>query len=81
MRTGFAEADLDAVIGVAGIAGLFLSKVETRDEVLRWDAMIAAQERSRGIAAGATKMVLGIESAKGVLNGYDMATAAPASSR
>ena len=38
LETGLAEADLDAVIGVEGIAGIFLPKVETRDEVLRWDA-------------------------------------------
>jgi citrate lyase subunit beta/citryl-CoA lyase len=37
LETGLAEADLDAVIGVNGIAGIFLPKVETRDEVLRWD--------------------------------------------
>ena len=29
METGFAEADLDAVIGVKGLAGIFLPKVET----------------------------------------------------
>ena len=38
LETGLAEADLDAVIGVKGIAGMFLPKVETREEVLRWDA-------------------------------------------
>src|SRR5258708_6951711 len=31
-ETGLAEADLDAVIGVEGIAGIFLPKVETRDD-------------------------------------------------
>src|SRR5712692_6507955 len=34
IETGMAEADLDAVIGVKGIAGIFLPKVETRDEVV-----------------------------------------------
>ena len=29
LDTGFAEADLDATIGVAGIAGIFLPKVES----------------------------------------------------
>ncbi len=71
-----ADADLDAVIGVAGIAGIFLPKVETREEVLRWDAMIDALEAARGIAHGAIKLVLSIESARGVLNAYDMAVAA-----
>ena len=75
-ETGLAEADLDAVIGIEGIAGIFLPKVETRDDVLRWDRAIAALEKTRGIAAGATRLVLSIESALGVLNAFDMSTAA-----
>ena len=77
LETGLAEADLDAVIGVKGIAGIFLPKVETRDEVLRWDRAIAALEKARGLAVGATRLVLSIESALGVLNAYDMSVAAP----
>ena len=72
LETGLAEADLDAVIGTPGIAGLFLPKVETRDEVINWDKQIGALEKARGIAVGATRLVLSIESALGVLNGYDM---------
>src|ERR1044071_2620272 len=68
METGMAEADLDAVIGVNGVAGLFLPKVETREEVIRWDQMIAALEKARGLTQGSTRLVLSIESAKGVLN-------------
>jgi citrate lyase subunit beta / citryl-CoA lyase len=77
LETGMAEADLDAVIGVTGIAGIFLPKVETRDEVLRWDTTIAALEKARGLTIGATRLVLSIESALGVLNAYDMSVAAP----
>jgi citrate lyase subunit beta / citryl-CoA lyase len=76
LDSGLAQADLDAVIGVAGIAGLFLPKVETRDEVMRWETMIGTFETSRGVEAGAIKLVLSIESARGVLNAYDMANAA-----
>src|SRR5262245_19100757 len=77
LGTGLAEADLDAVIGVTGLAGILLPKVETREEVTRWDAMIGGLERERGLAAGAIRLVLSIESALGVLNAYDMAIAAP----
>jgi citrate lyase subunit beta / citryl-CoA lyase len=76
LDTGLAEADLDMVIGVAGIAGLFLPKVENRDEVLRWDGMIGALERQRALTPGAIKLVLSIESARGVLNAYDMSVSA-----
>jgi citrate lyase subunit beta/citryl-CoA lyase len=76
LETGFAEADLDAVIGVKALAGVFLPKVETRDEVVRWDAMIGKLEAARGVPNGTTKLVLSIESALGVLNAYDMALGA-----
>src|ERR1700687_842012 len=49
-ETGLRAADLDAVIGVEGIAGIFLPKVETRDDVLAWDSAIAAMEKARGLA-------------------------------
>jgi citrate lyase subunit beta/citryl-CoA lyase len=77
LDSGLAEADLYAVIGVAGIAGLFLPKVETRAEVMRWDGMIGTIESERGVARGAMKLVLSIESALGVLNAYDMSIATP----
>jgi citrate lyase subunit beta/citryl-CoA lyase len=70
--TGLAESDLDAVIGVQNVAGLFLPKVESRAEVVDWDRQIGALERARGLAAGSTRLVLSIESAKGVLAAYDM---------
>jgi citrate lyase subunit beta / citryl-CoA lyase len=76
LDTNLAEADLHAVIGVAGIAGLFLPKVESRTEVTRWNGMIDALERERGLAHGSIKLVLSIESALGVLNAYDMSIAA-----
>jgi citrate lyase subunit beta/citryl-CoA lyase len=76
LDTGLAEADLDAVIGIEGMAGIFLPKVETRNEVLRWDIAIAALEKTRGVDAGSTRLVLSIESALGVLNAYDMSVAA-----
>ena len=72
-ETDFYEADLETVIGLPGIAGLFLPKIETRAEVFTWDSIIGSLEKTRGIALGSTKLVLSIESALGVLNTYDMA--------
>ena len=40
--------------------------------------MIAALEKARGLAVGATRLVLSIESALGVLNAYDMSLGAAA---
>src|SRR5258707_7458983 len=58
LDTGLAEADLDAVIGGAGLAGLFLPKVETREEVARWDCIGGALVRARGGQAVANPLVL-----------------------
>src|SRR5262249_431233 len=76
LDTGFADDDLDAVVGVAGLAGFFLPKVETTDEVRRWDAMVAALEDERGMAAGTLKLVISIPPARGGLNGGALAAAA-----
>jgi citrate lyase subunit beta/citryl-CoA lyase len=72
-ETEFYDADLDAIVGLAGLAGIFLPKVESRAEVFAWDSIIGSLEKTRGIALGTTKLVLSIESALGVLNTYDMA--------
>src|SRR5204863_458496 len=74
LDSGLATDDLDAVAGIAGLAGIFLPKVETPDEVRRWDALIDAHEKGHGVEAGAIKLVLSIESALGVLNAHAMAT-------
>jgi citrate lyase subunit beta/citryl-CoA lyase len=76
LDSGLADADLDALIGLPELAGIFLPKVETPAEVLRWDTMISARETACGVTPGATKLVLGIESALGVLNAYAMSVAA-----
>src|SRR5258707_5532261 len=70
------RADLDAIVGVRGVAGIFAPKVETREEVLLWDRLIGELERQRGLTVGATRFVPSIESARGVLFAYDLAVAA-----
>jgi citrate lyase subunit beta/citryl-CoA lyase len=76
LDTEFGEADAEAVIGVAGLAGLFVPKVDAREDVGRWDKLIGELEGKRGLAPDSVKLVLSIESARGVLNAYDMSVAA-----
>src|SRR6516164_3644059 len=52
LDSGLAPDDLDAIIDVAGVVGIFLPKVETRDEVMRWVAMIGAAERVVSLTFG-----------------------------
>jgi citrate lyase subunit beta/citryl-CoA lyase len=70
------RADLDAIIGVPGLVGLIAPKVDTREEVLLWDRLIGELERARGVAPGTTKFVPSVESARGVISAFEMATAA-----
>lgn len=76
ISTGLADADLDAVVGVPGVAGLFLPKAESSDEIVQWDAAVGALEAQRGLEIGAIRLVPSIESALGVLNAYRMAQGA-----
>src|SRR5215470_8620373 len=55
LETGSADDDRDAVVGVAGLAGFFVPHGETKAEVRYCDAMIAALEGERGMAAGRCK--------------------------
>jgi citrate lyase subunit beta / citryl-CoA lyase len=70
------HADLDAIIGVPGLVGLIAPKVDTPEEVLLWDRLIGDREQARGIAPGTTRFVPSVESARGVIFAYAMATAA-----
>src|SRR5262249_52338838 len=76
LDSGLAKDDLDAIIGIGGLAGLFLPQGQTRDRGVRRVPMVGAIEQRRGTTPGANKVVLSIESARGVLNAYDMAIAA-----
>ena len=75
LETGLAANDLEAVVGVAGLAGFFLPKVETADEVRRWDAMIGGSRR-RARRGGRLAPARHLDRERGVLNAYAMATAA-----
>jgi citrate lyase subunit beta/citryl-CoA lyase len=77
LQNGLGAEDLDAIIGISGLAGIFLPKVDSADEVKQWDRLIADLERVRKVSPGATKVVASIESAIGVLFSYQIATASP----
>lgn len=71
-----AAADIEAAVGPA-VAGLYLPKVESADEVRGLDALIIAAEKRAGVAVGSTRLVALIESAAGWLRMAEIAAASP----
>lgn len=54
-----------------------LPKAETKEQIKRLDEEISMIEERSGIKVGNTKIMVSIESAKGLKNAYDIATASP----
>lgn len=77
LDSGFFEADLDATLGAPGVAGYFVPKVDTVEQVAAIDEALAGREAARGIAMGATKLILTAESARAVLFCHALVTASP----
>lgn len=73
----FFAGDLEATVGSAGVAGYFVPKVDTVEQVREIERQIGALERARDVAAGATKIILTAESARAVLHCYALVTASP----
>ena len=61
------EADLAAIL-VSGLEGLVLPKVETVDEVLLVDRLLAEREPVMRLSVGSIRFIVTIESARGLLN-------------
>lgn len=72
--TGLAEEDLNWTVQ-DGLDGVVLPKVESRDEVLEADKLITALEKEKGLEPGSLTLVPSLESALGVVNAYEIATA------
>lgn len=75
-ETSYLADDLAAVV-VPGLDGIVLPKVETLDQVRATAAMLDRLERERGLALGEVRMMLAIESAKGLVAAPDLAGASP----
>lgn len=77
IASGEMTADLAAVVGVPGLAGVVAPKVGDAADVRALDAALAAAERDRGLRIGATPVIAMIESARGVVFAHDIAIASP----
>jgi citrate lyase subunit beta/citryl-CoA lyase len=68
--------DLDAVVR-PGLDGLCLPKVDTAEQIREVDGLVAAREAAAGLVAGSVRYIVAIESPRGLLNAYAIATASP----
>jgi len=68
--------DLDAVV-VPGLQGLTVPKVETADEVRLVADRLARLEKERGLKDGSVRLMLAIETAKGLFAAPALAAASP----
>src|SRR5712692_6349830 len=68
------DADLEAVLR-PGLDGLVLPKVETAEEVLKVESVLKTREPERKIARGSVRLLVAIESPRGLLNAPAIAAA------
>jgi citrate lyase subunit beta/citryl-CoA lyase len=74
--TGWFSDDLTAVLA-AGADALVIPKVESSDDVQLVDRRIGDGERQAGRRAGSARLLALVETPRGVLNSYLIATASP----
>lgn len=75
-ESGLAQEDLKAVVQ-DGINGVVIPKVNDANEVFELSKLISDLERTQNIKQDTVEMMPSIESAKGVVNAYKIASASP----
>jgi citrate lyase subunit beta / citryl-CoA lyase len=70
-------ADDLATVAVPGLVGIVLPKVETAEEVRATAAILDGIERDRGLPLGDIRIMLAVESAKGLLAAAQLSLASP----
>jgi citrate lyase subunit beta/citryl-CoA lyase len=73
LTTGLTIDDCEFVVQ-KGIAGIVLPKVESKQEVLEAEKIIEKLEKERGIEVGSIALIPTLETAKGVINAYEIAS-------
>ncbi len=76
LTTSYATDDIKAVVG-RGLNGICLPKSESTADIQQAEAMIAEAEKKAGIEAGSIRILALVETPKGIINAYDIASASP----
>ncbi len=74
LQTPYGPADIEAVV-TGGLRGIFLPKTESAEDIHKADALIAGAEKKAGLEAGSTGLIALIETPKGIINVYQIASA------
>ncbi|EJE97890.1 citrate (pro-3S)-lyase subunit beta [Liquorilactobacillus mali] len=73
LDTPYYKNDIKAMVK-AGVDVIRLPKVESADMMKKLEKLVAEAEKEFGIEVGTTNLMAAIESAKGVINAYEIAT-------
>ncbi len=76
LDTGLTAEDVEAVV-TEGLVAIAIPKLEHREEVLKVDAWIELFEKKAGLAPGTVEIIALPETARGIQDAYDLATACP----
>ncbi len=74
--TGLTADDIEAVV-TEGLVAIAIPKLERVAEVLKVDAWIELYERKAGLPVGTVEIMALPETAQGIMNAYQLATACP----
>lgn len=74
--TGLTTEDLEAVV-TPGLVAVVIPKLERVEEVLKVDAWIELYERKVGLPVGTVEIVVLPETARGIMNAYQLVAACP----
>lgn len=74
LTTGLTAHDCDFVIQ-RGLEGIMLPKVESKEDILESEKIIEKLEKERGMKRGSIVLIPTLETAKGVINVYEISSA------
>ncbi len=72
LSTIFGKADIREIV-CQRLDGIYIPKVESREDVIQVDELVTELEEKRGIPIGKIKLFATLETAKGIMNAYEIA--------
>ncbi len=76
LPTPYAVSDIKAV-ATSSLRGICFPKSESKDDIRRAEALLADAEKEAGLEAGSIAILALIETPKGIINAYEIASASP----